>query len=157
MSSEIVSLALKDVAGSVLGVTLSKGLDLSSKFNFGDSLVMRNASNGLIYFAVSDGLDYLLGDGSKLLSQNFLGVLDDVVYFGSTSALAELTKVDAEAYKIANRTLKLSRDMSDTLVQSAIVSGTRFLGNYIDSRPEVPNAVKMFRHPVSAMSNPNRQ
>jgi hypothetical protein len=153
MASEVFSLMLKDVAGASLGVALSKGLDLPKKFDFGNSLVMRNASNGVIYFVVSDGLDYMLGNGSKLLNQNFLGLLDDVVYFGSSSALVELTKVDAEAFKIANKTLKLSRDMSDTLVQSAIVSGTRFLGDYIDSRPEVPNAVKMFRHPVSGMAN----
>jgi hypothetical protein len=39
MSSE-TSLALKAVAGSVVGVAFAKALDLSSKFDFGDSLVI---------------------------------------------------------------------------------------------------------------------
>ena len=44
---------------------------LSKKLDFGDTFVLKHASNGALYFAVSDAINGVTGQGSKLLNYDF--------------------------------------------------------------------------------------
>lgn len=147
--SGVVQLALMDVAKSTAGVAVAKAVNLPNMLNFGDSFVLKNLSNGATYFAVSDAINAVSGQGSKILSYNIYGSLDDIGFFSATSMVAEKSGTDTELYDFIQKTLNVSGDTAGLIAESAIVSGTRFLADYIDSQNSIPNALKIVRHPVS--------
>jgi hypothetical protein len=49
---------ISDIAKSTVGVLVASQLNLSQKLNLGDSLLMRSASNGMVYFLISDAINY---------------------------------------------------------------------------------------------------
>lgn len=53
------TMIVTDIAKSALGVVVASQLDLAGKLNFGNSLLMRSGSNGVIYFLISDAINYV--------------------------------------------------------------------------------------------------
>lgn len=143
----MATMILTDVAKSALGVVVAQQLDLSHKLNFGNSLIMRNGSNGVIYFLISDAINYVSGGGSKLLSGNISAVVDDSVFLGALSAGSELSHADSMLYDTLSN-VTTDRKTLSILVDSAIISGGRILGDYIDSTAGLPSYVHAIRHPT---------
>ena len=118
------TIILQDIAKSALGVVVAQKLDLSQKLDFGDSLIMKHASNGVLYFLISDAMNYATGNGSKLLNGNMYGVVDDSLFLGALSAGSELTKADQMLYDTLSNVTR-DRNTINILVDSAIVSTGR--------------------------------
>ena len=85
--SAMVQMALKDIAKSGLGVVAAKAIDLPNRVDLGDSFALRHTSNGIINFAISDLVNYFDGMGSKTMSGDIFGILDDSLFFGGVTAL----------------------------------------------------------------------
>lgn len=145
--TEHVQKILYDVLKTSVGVFAVSQLDLASKIPNSDrNLVIRHATNGLIYFLVSDGVDYASGRPSKLLSGSIKHVVDDTVFFGGLSLGTELTGVDAKVADLVGATIASDRKLVNTLVDGVIVSTGRIVGDYIDATPEIPHFLKSARH-----------
>jgi len=140
-----------DMAKSFAGVMISNELDISSKLNLGDSFIMRNGSSGLIYAGISDVINYFTTNRSKALNGDFIGLADDTAFFSALSAGAELTQVDTELLKTLNKVTPFGNKMNGILVESAIITGGRFFGDYILATPSAPQYLKMLRKPSKAM------
>lgn len=151
--THVLQLAVMDVAKSVAGVSVAKAVNLPEMLDFGDSFVMKNASNGATYFVVSDAINAVFGQGSKLLSYDVYGSLDDIGFFTATSMVADKTGTDADLYNLIRDKFNLSQNNAELVAESAIVSGTRFLADYIDSQPDLPSVLHVVRHPVSYIMN----
>lgn len=147
--SGVIQLAVMDVVKSTAGVAVARALKLEDMLDFGDSFVLKNVSNGALYFAVSDAINGVSGAGSKLLNYDVYGSLDDIGFFSVTSMVAEKSGTDTKLYDIIRNTLSVSGDTAGLIAESAIVSGTRFLSDYIDSQQSIPSSIKAIRHPVS--------
>ena len=153
--TETVKDLLLDVGKSVIGVSVSRAFDLQSRLNFGDSFVLSNVSNGAIYYLIGDTINYITGDAvSNLASGNIVGGIDGVLYYSAVSAGAELTKIDGTLYKFAGNA-GLSRSNAEVLSESVIVSAGRITARMIDEVPNVPDWLKVIRHPsrLATMAN----
>ncbi len=147
--SGVIQLAVMDVVKSTAGVAVAKALKVEDMLDFGDSFVLKNVSNGALYFAVSDAINGVSGQGSKLLNYNVYGSLDDIGFFTASSMIAEKSGTDTKLYEIIQNTLSVSGDTAGLIAESAIVSGTRFLADYIDSQQSIPSSIRAIRHPVT--------
>jgi predicted nucleic acid-binding protein len=146
---DMVKIAGYDILKTSLGVVVANQLKLGDKLDFGDSFLARNASNGGVYFLVSDGVN-LVSNGtgaSKVLNMDLKGIWDDVVFFGALSAVADVTKSD-EMLENLVRKLSADRNTVATLVDASIVSGGRILGSYIDAYSS-NSLLHSIRHPSS--------
>lgn len=148
----VLQLAVMDVGKSVAGVAVARALNLPEMLKFGDSFAMRNISNGSLYFVVSDAINGVTGTGSKIMQYDVRGILDDISFFSVSSGIAEKSGTDTDLYQMLQNTLKTSPETSAVIAESAIVSGTRFLADYIDSQPSLPSFIHIVRHPVSYLS-----
>jgi len=136
-----------DMAKSFSGVMIANELDVEKHFKFGDNLIMRNTSSGLIYAGISDVINYLTNKRSKILSGDYLAIADDIAFFGALSAGSELLKIDTELLNTLNKVTPFDRKMNEVLVESAIITSGRFLGDYILATPKAPDALKYLRKP----------
>lgn len=134
---------------SCSGIAFARQLDLANRLNFGDNFLMVHGSNGLIYFGISDLINYFTLGQSKLLSGNVYGILDDIGFFGGVSGATAYTEVDKKIYDLLG---SVSRDNTilEIATDSSILTGARMLGQYIDSN-NVPTYLKYIRHPTALM------
>jgi hypothetical protein len=146
MSQETLRDIGMDLGKSALGVVIARQLDLSSKINLGNSFAMRHASNGVIYFAVSDAINYVTEGSSKLFSADFTGVFDDSLFFGALSGVSAASNADRMLYDTM-RNVTNNRDMLAIAVDSAILTTGRVLGKYVDATPSAPYVLQAARHP----------
>lgn len=144
-----VQTVLIDVGKSVAGVVVAKNLKLADKFDFGDSLLMRNASNGALYFLVSDAINYATNGTSKIMNMNVVGALDDIGFLTATSTVADVSGTDTQLLNAVQQNLGLSRQNAEILSESSIISGSRFLADYIDSQADLPSFLQIVRRPAS--------
>jgi hypothetical protein len=154
-SQFLMSVAL-DVGKSFAGVGLANALDLDSKLDFGNNFAARHASNGAVSFLTSEAIDLVSGAGSKLMTFNWIGAADDVLFLGALSAGFEVVGVDSGLYSIVNRQLGTSRDTAKTLTDAGLLSGSRVLARFLEGRDEVPTMVKNIRHPVRTLMTMSR-
>lgn len=147
--SGVIQLAVMDVVKSTAGVAVARAVNLEEMLDFGDSFLLKNLSNGATYFAVSDAINAVSGQGSKLLNYNIYGSLDDIGFFTATSMIAEKSGTDTQLYDLIQKTLNVSGNTAGLIAESSIVSGTRFLADYIDSQNSIPSFVHVVRHPVT--------
>ena len=153
--TETVKDLLMDVGKSVIGVSLAKAIDLPKKLDFGDNLVVRNVANGVMYYAIGDTINYISNDApSNIATLNIIGGLDGIAYYSAVSAGAELTKIDGMLYRFAGD-VGLSRTNAELLSESAIVSAGRITARMLDEMPNVPNWLKVIRHPSRALNMVN--
>lgn len=153
IDSQFVQSAVLDIGKSIAGVGISRALKLPEKLDMGDSFVMRNGSNGAVAFFTSDVIDGVTGMGSKLLNQDFIGAVDELLFFSAISAGAELLGLDNGLYDVVRKQLNLNKDMAETVTESVILSGSRVASRYLQSRSEVPAYLKSIRHPVRTLMN----
>jgi hypothetical protein len=147
---EMLSMALMDVGKSVVGVSIAQSLKIPEKLNFGDSFVMTHASNGALYTAISDVIDFASGGESKFMNMDVYGIADTFVFLSALSGASELTNVDQMAYDVLNKQAGLSRDMSAIISESMVLSTGRIAARVIDETPEVPSWLRLIRHPSNA-------
>ena len=145
--SMMSQLVLKDIAKSALGVMAAKAVNLPERVDLGDSFVLRHTSNGVINFAISDIVNYFDGAGSKILSGDVYGILDDSLFFGGVTAGVQLSNLHETAGGILQDNLKLSSETAELAVQASVLSASRFAARYIDENA-TSDALKVFRHPT---------
>lgn len=151
--TDLVQKVFYDSMKSAVGVVITNGLDLQTKFSvLGDNLVARNAVNGVVYALVSDGIEYASGKGSKLFNGNLNGLVDDALFLGGLSLGAEVSELDSKVADMLQKTVISDRQIINVAVEGALITGGRFLGDYIDSTPEVPQFLKTFRHPTNLIT-----
>lgn len=146
--TQIVKDTLMDVGKSVAGVSVAYALDVPKRLDFGDSFVMRNGSNGILYALISDVIDGVSGEGSKIMNADAYGMIDDVLYLGAVSAATDISKMDGAVFNILNKEAKLSRNTAELVTESAVLSAGRIAGRLIDETPGVPPWLSVIRHPT---------
>jgi hypothetical protein len=152
MAQAVVQNVLYDIAKTSLGVVIVDAVDLQSKVNvLGTSLIARNATNGFMYFLISDSVNYLSGKGSKLLQGDMKAVVDDTIFMGALSGVAEVSGADEKLMKLLGSTVIKDQKLLNIAVESSIISGGRILAHYIDATPEVPQFLKSVRHPSNLL------
>ena len=147
MSNETVREVLMDVGKSAIGVSIAKALDIPNKLDMGDSFAMTHGSNGVLYAGVSDVINYASGAPSKLLSMDVRGLVDDVVFLSALSGATEVAKIDESFYR-SMVDMGFSYNSAELLVESAVLSAGRFGMRYVDENPNVPDFLKVLRHPT---------
>lgn len=147
--SGVIQLAVMDVVKSTAGVAVARTLKIEDMLDFGDSFLLKNLSNGSTYFVVSDAINAVSGQRSKLLNYDIYGALDDIGFFSATSMLAEKSGTDTQLYNMIQNTFNVSGNTAGLIAESAIVSGTRFLSDYIDSQQSIPAPIRAVRHPIT--------
>ena len=145
--TEIVRDSLMDVGKSVVGVSIAKAMNIPERLDMGDSFAMVHGSNGVLYTLISDVIDYASGEQSKLMNLDVYGLGDNVVFLSALSAGAEVTKADKMVFDVLNSQAGLSRDTSDLITESAILSAGRIAGRLIEETPGLPSWVNVVRHP----------
>ena len=145
--SEIIRDSLMDIGKSVVGVSIARSLKIPEKLDLGDSFVMNHASNGALYALVSEVINYASGDESKLMNMDLFGLGDNIVFFSALSAGVEVTQVDKTVYDVLNKQANLSRDTSDLITESAVLSMGRISARIIDQTPGLPSWIRLIRHP----------
>ncbi len=112
---------------------------------------MRSASNGMVYFLISDAINYVVNKNSKILNGDVYGVVDDSLFLGSLSLGTEVTKTDKLLYDTFSSVIQ-NEKLLYTLTDSVIVSSGRILADYIDSN--VSNQYAHYlRHPTLLFRN----
>jgi hypothetical protein len=147
--AEILTLAVTDIAKSVAGVAIARALKIPEKLDFGDSFVLKNASDGALYFAISDGIDAISGKGSKIMNGHIKESLDDILFFSVVNGIADGTGLGNELLSLIQNTLGTTRDTGILIADSTVLSGSRFAADYIDNVPSLPSYLHMIRHPIS--------
>lgn len=133
---------------SIGGVLVARQIDLAGKLDLGDSFLMVHGSNGVIYFLISDLINYLSSKGSKLLTGNINGILDDSVFFGGMSAVTEVSNVDKMVYDLLQQNIIRDTKTLEIAIDSGILTGGRILASYVDSTANAPSWLKSVRHPT---------
>lgn len=140
---------LMDVGKTTVGILIANSAKIPERLDFGDNFAMRNASTGMIYYGVSEAIDYVSkGSASSLMSYDPLVIGDDIVFYSLLSAGAELSATDAGLQRLLSETAGLSSDLSAAVVEGAIVSGGRYIANWVDQQADTPDLVKVLRHPL---------
>lgn len=145
--SDMVQMALKDIAKSALGVTVANAVNFPERVDLGDSFLLKHTSNGVINFAISDLVNYFDGASSKILNGDIFGIADDCLFFGGVTAGVQATNLHETAGGLIQNSLNLSSDMTELAVQSGVLSASRFAARYIDENA-TSDALKIFRHPT---------
>ena len=148
--TEILRDSLMDVGKSVVGVSIAKAMKIPERLEMGDSFAMVHGSNGVLYTLISDVIDYASGEPSKLMNLDVYGIGDNIVFLSALSAGAEVTQADKMVYDVLNKQANLSRDTSDLITESAILSAGRITGRLIEETPGLPNWMNIIRHPSNA-------
>jgi hypothetical protein len=153
IDGNFIQMALIDVGKSVAGLSIASALDLSKKLDFGNSFVTRNVSNGSISFVTSDLIDGLLSSGqqSKILKMDIVGAMDDTLFFSAVSAGVEVSGVSDILQSAYGSTLGLSRDTTELITDSTILSASRIAAKYVDQQGTVPTYLKNIRYPVRTL------
>jgi len=119
IDGQFVQLAVLDVAKSVAGLMVANTLDLYNKLDFGDSFVMRHASNGCVGALVSETIDAFTV-GSKLFhNRDIVGTLDDALFFGAVSGATEQLGVDPLLENLARNNLRGGRHLENRFCKFA--------------------------------------
>ncbi|MDP2059187.1 MAG: hypothetical protein Q8J97_05560 [Flavobacteriaceae bacterium] len=137
---------------SYAGVMVASNLKVADRLNFGNSLVGTSATNGVLYASISDVINYFSGQRSKIVSGDIMGIVDDALFFGALSGGARITGADAQAFQIINQASPFNRETNLQLLETAILTGGRFLGDYIETTPQAPDALKRLRRPTRLLS-----
>ena len=148
--SDMVQMALKDIAKSALGVMVANAVNFPERVDLGDSFALKHASNGVINFAISDLVNYFDGVGSKALNGDIYGILDDSLFFGGVTAGVQAVNLHETVGGVLQNNLNLSSDMTELAVQASVLSASRFAGRYIDENA-TSDALRIFRHPTLLM------
>lgn len=147
---EMFQMALMDVGKSVVGVSIAKSLKIPEKLDMGNSFAMVHGSNGALYTLISDVIDYASGGESKIMNMDVYGLADNLVFLSALSGAAELTKLDDMAFDVFNKQAGLSRNTSELIAESMVLSTGRITARIIDETPQVPVWLKVIRHPSNA-------
>lgn len=147
---EIVKVVGYDFLKSVAGVAVARQLNLADKLDFGNNFFMVHGANGIIYFLISDAINYLSLNKSKLFSGDLKGIVDDSTFFGAVSAGSRSIELDKQIYAMMNMGLK-DRTSLEIAVDSAILTGARVLGSYVDGSAAAPTILKAIRHPTALL------
>ena len=145
--TEILKDSLMDVGKSVIGVSIAKAMKIPEKLEMGESFAMVHGSNGVLYTLVSDVIDYASGEQSKIMNMDIYGLGDNIVFLSAMSATAEVTGADKAVYDVLSKQGNLSRDTSDLITESAVLSAGRITGRIIEQTPGLPNWLNIIRHP----------
>jgi len=145
--TEILRDSLMDVGKSVVGVSIAKAMKIPEKLDMGDSFAMVHGSNGVLYTLISDVIDYASTGESKMMKLDVYGLGDNIVFLSALSAGAEVTQADKMVYDVLNKQAGLSRDASDLITESAILSAGRITGRLIEETPGMPTWLNVIRHP----------
>ena len=148
--TEILRDSLMDVGKSVVGVSIAKAMKIPERLDMGKSFAMVHGSNGVLYTLISDVIDYASGEPSKLMNLDVYGIGDNIVFLSALPAGAEVTQADKMVYDVLNKQANLSRDTSDLITESAILSAGRITGRLIEETPGLPNWMNIVRHPSMA-------
>lgn len=136
-----------ELGKSGLGVLAASSLKLADRFDFGDSFVLQNASNGFIYYLVSDAINYASLGKSKIISMDLMGALDDTGFFSALSAVGSVVNASEQIAGIVGNVVTDGKTVA-LVVDTAILAGGRILANYIDSNASAPAFLHVVRHPT---------
>ncbi len=139
------TMIISDIAKSFAGVFVASQLRLSDKLNFGDSIIARSVSNGMVFFVISDAVNYVSNGSSKLLNGDIKGVFDDSLFLGTLALGAEVSKTDKILSDLLSKVIS-NEQLLYGLTDSVLVSGGRILGDYIDTS-STSRYAHMVRHP----------
>lgn len=146
--AQAVQKVAMDVAKTTAGIVIAKSAKIPEKLDFGDSFAMRNASNGVLYYLISDVIDYVSEGKSSFMTYDPLVIGDDVAFYSLLSVVAELSATDEALQKMLSETLNLSNDVAEALVEGAIISGGRYIADFVVNASQTPDVIKMLRHPL---------
>ena len=141
-----------DALKSYAGVFVASNLKANEKLNFGNNIVAEAGSNGVIYATISDAINYFSGARSDLANGDLRRYLDSCIFFGALSGGAILTNADVLAFNTVKGVSPLSPELNAQLVETAIITGGRFLGDYIESTPQAPQMLRNLRRPTRLIS-----
>lgn len=141
-----------DALKSYAGVMVVDNLNVAGKMKFGDSVVAKAGTSGVIYAGVSDAINYLSGQRSKIANGDIMGIVDDSLYFGALSGVARVTGTDRQLFQTINSVSPLNTNTNILLMETAILTGGRFLGDYIESTPQAPDFLRKVRRPTRLLS-----
>jgi hypothetical protein len=150
---EVAKLALTDVAKTAGGLYVADVLNIRDKLpSGGTNLITRNLARGVLYAGVSDGVEAVSGNKSKILSGDVIGLLDDTVFLGGLSLGSEALKLDETIYSTISGALNTSQATTEAIAEGVIISVGRFtsemLSQYIRDGT-ASQTTAMIRHPVS--------
>lgn len=148
--------AVIDIGKSAVGISVANAANLPSKLNFGDSMVARSISTGTISFLTSDAIDAVMtqGEQSKLLRGDFVGALDETLFFSAIAGATSALGLGEMVYATYASTLGLSQSNATIATDASVLAASRIASRYIEAQSLVPTYVKNLRYPLrTVMSN----
>jgi hypothetical protein len=140
-----VGINVLKTTGGVMAINIA-GVPSMVRNAVGTNKILSYGADGLIYGLVADGVDYVSGSNTSLFTGDYWGFVDDVVFMTVVSAVCSETNLVTMAYNQIANVSPLDRDMNLNLVEGALISTGRALGDLIDSNPQFPDAIHKIRH-----------
>lgn len=143
--AKVIAWDVAKTTGGIVAVNMA-GIPASVRQMAGSNKFASYGADGLIYASVSEGVNVLTSDQSKLMSGDYYGYLDDVSFMAGLSLIAGEGKLVEQAFNLVKTVSPLDDNINIALVEGGIISTGRFVGDMVDRNPNIPDALKTFRH-----------
>lgn len=137
---------------SYAGVMVASNLDIAGKLKLGDSLVAKAGTSGIVYASISDLINYFSGQRSKVVNGDVMGIVDDALFFSVLSGAVRSSGADGQVFGAISKVSPFGSQVNLQLMETAVITGGRFLGDYIDATPQAPDVLKKIRRPTKLLS-----
>lgn len=143
LSREFVEALVATTALQVTGVNNM----IMDKFG-SEEPMMAALGVGTSFYLASDIVDYVSEGQSKIMSMNYIGAIDDILYFSIGVGVFAATNLDGQIMEIIDKTLGLPPAISQAVQLGGVLGTLRLVGNQVI--PRMGNqALSILRQPAS--------
>lgn len=153
MNSDTLKDFALDTAKTTASIMLINmaGVPQLLKNNLPKSAVPVYSANGAVYALARSGADMITTGSSKVQRGEWLNFVDDVAFFGITSAVANETRAIDSIVKSVSTISPLGLDMNISLAEGGIVSGATMIANILDVGTGQNKVFDFIRRPISTI------
>jgi hypothetical protein len=152
LNSQFLTSVGFDIGKSIVATVGAKAIDLDAKLDYSKyGAIPRHASNGTINFITSETIDLVSGAPSKLRNMDWVGAVDEVLFFSMLSGAFEVVGVDGGLFKFVKDSLGLDRKNAEIVTESTLLSGSRVASRILEASDDIPPMLKNIRHPVRTL------
>ena len=110
-------------------------------------------ADGAVYSVARDVVTYLTDRKSNIADMNYLGIADDIAFFGIVSAVSNEARLIDQTFNILDKTLPLGSEIVANVAEGLIIAGSSLLADGLDIGTGNNLAFDFVRRPVSTLVN----
>lgn len=138
-----------DIVKTSAGIFVVRALNVPDMV--GDKLPAsaQRLTDGVLYTGAREIVSVAAGEESKLLSGDWMGLMDNIAFFSLLSLGVNESGVGAALVNSVNSVSPLSQDQNLIVAEGAVVTGGTVLANFLDVQTGDNKLFDFVRRPVS--------